>query len=109
MGETMRRKIVIFDDGSAGHVRSRKLKGGERMTDKNLLTEKIKASGLKRGFIAEKLGTSYERLKKLIDGETPFKAHEIQKLCYLLNITDLQEKERIFFAKNVEEISTERG
>lgn len=76
------------------------------MTDAKLLDEKIKASGLKLGFIAEKLGVSYHWLKKKVDGEVPLKAYEIQILCELLNITDLLEKERIFFAVNVEETST---
>lgn len=76
------------------------------MTNSTLLDAKIKASGLKRGFIAEKLGISYDWLKKKIDGIVPFKAYEIQILCDILNITDLQEKEQIFFAQNVEETST---
>lgn len=77
------------------------------MTDVTLLERKIEESGLKRGFIVEKLGTSYDRLKKLTAGKAHFKAYEIQILCDLLNITDLQEKNRIFFAKDVEENSTE--
>ena len=72
------------------------------MTDTNLLIKYIKKNGLKYGFIAEKLGISYHWLKKKIWNEVPFKAYEIQILCELLNITDLQEKERIFFAENVE-------
>ena len=76
------------------------------MTNTYLLSKKIKDSGLKRGFIAEKLGISYDWLKKKIDNEVAFKAIEIQILCDLLGITDLHEKERIFFAMNVEEIST---
>ena len=76
------------------------------MTDKTELKKKIEASGLKLGFIAEKLDISYHWLKKKIDGDVAFKAYEIQILCDLLNITDLQEKEKIFFADNVEENST---
>lgn len=72
------------------------------MTNSKLLKEKIKGSGLKIGHIAEKLGISYHWLKKKIEGEAAFKACEIQTLCSVLNITDLQEKEAIFFALNVE-------
>lgn len=68
------------------------------MTNTKLLKEKIESSGMKLGFIAEKLDISYHWLKKKIDGEVSFKAYEIQILCELLNITDLQEKELIFFA-----------
>ena len=76
------------------------------MTDTALLEKKIKDSGLKRGFIADKLGISYDWLKKKIAGEVQFKAIEIQILCSVLNITDLKEKDRIFFAENVEKTST---
>lgn len=78
------------------------------MTNTELLYEKIKTSGLKLGFIAEKLDISYGWLKKKIEGEIAFKAYEIQILCEILNITDLEEKERIFFALNVEKTSTEK-
>lgn len=72
------------------------------MTNSALLGAKIKESGLKLGFIAAKLGISYPWLKRKINGEVPFKAYEIQILCELLQITDLAEKDLIFFATNVE-------
>ena len=72
------------------------------MTNSALLSDKIKESGLKLGFIAEKPAISYPWLKRKINGEVPFKAYEIQILCDLLQITDLAEKDRIFFAENVE-------
>ena len=71
------------------------------MTNRKLLLKKIESSGLKLGFIAEKLGISYNWLKKKIDGEVSFKVYEVQILCNVLNIKDLQEKENIFFAENV--------
>lgn len=71
------------------------------MTDTKLLRQKIKDSGLRMGFLVGKLDTSYGWLDKKIDGVVPFKAWEIQVLCEVLNITDLQEKENIFFAENV--------
>lgn len=76
------------------------------MTNTVLLSNKIKDSGLKLGFIAEKLDISYHWLKKKISGEADLKAYEIQVLCELLAITDLEEKDAIFFASNVEETST---
>ena len=72
------------------------------MTNSALLYAKIKESGLKLGFIAEKLDISYPWLKRKINGDVPFKAYEIQILCELLQITDLSEKDLIFFASNVE-------
>lgn len=76
------------------------------MTNSDLLKNKIKESGVKLGFIVEKLNTSYHWLNKKIENEQSFKAWEIQTLCEILNITDPAEKDRIFFAKNVEKSST---
>lgn len=76
------------------------------MTNTKELKRKIRESGLKIGFIAEKLDVSYHWLNKKINNEIPFKAYEIQILCEVLSISDLEEKEAIFFAHDVEEIST---
>lgn len=77
------------------------------MTNSKLLKERIEQSGLKLGFIADKLGMSQYWFKKKVNNEKNFLAWEIQVLCKLLNITSLREKDRIFFAENVEEYSTE--
>lgn len=72
------------------------------MTNSKLLKKKIEESGLKLGFIVKKLGTSYAWFNKKLENGKEFTAVEIQMLCEILGITDLKEKERIFFAKNVE-------
>lgn len=77
------------------------------MTNTAALADKIKKSGLKRGYIADKLGLSYHWLDQKIKNKVAFKAFEIQILCEILDITDLEEKDAIFFARDVEEISTE--
>lgn len=69
------------------------------MTDTELLTSKIDESGLKRSFIAEKLGLSPYGLSKKINNENEFKGSEIKLLCQILNIKSLKEKEAIFFAE----------
>lgn len=92
----MLKKIQQQNDGQGGRI----------MTNTVLLYDKIKNSGLKLGFIAEKLGLSYEALRKKLQGKTAFKAIEIKILCDLLNIVDLKEKEHIFFANDVENYST---
>lgn len=76
------------------------------MTNSALLKQKIEEKGLKIGFIVEKLGTSYGWFNKKLNNEKDFIAREIQTLCELLDITDLAEKDRIFFAENVEKSST---
>lgn len=72
------------------------------MTNTNLLKAKIEESGLKIGFIAEFVGISRQLLWKKINNMTPFNQYEIEKMCKVLKITSLKEKEAIFFAENVD-------
>lgn len=53
-----------------------------------LLQQKIKDSGLKMGFIAEKLGRSRQALSDKIQGKTEFLSSEIRILCELLHLSD---------------------
>jgi hypothetical protein len=69
------------------------------MTNTDLLKEKIEKSGLKIGFIADFVGISRQLLWKKINNLTPFNQYEIDKMCEVLRITSLKEKEAIFFAK----------
>ena len=57
--------------------------------------KKIKDSGLKMGFIAEKLGRSRQALRGKIKGETEFLPSEVRVLCELLRLTD--EERRLIF------------
>ena len=66
------------------------------MTDTNLLLAKIKESGLKIGFIAEKLGISRATLSYRINNHSEFRAPEIARLRNLLGLTQ-DEQEKIFF------------
>lgn len=68
------------------------------MTNTKLLNEKIVESGLKRKFIAEKLGLSTYGLQRKIENISEFKASEISALCDVLDIKTVTEKEKIFFA-----------
>ena len=72
------------------------------MTDTEKLMEYVKDSGLKLGFIAEKMGLSRFGLYKKINNESDFKAREIENLCELLHITSMSDRNRIFFAKTVD-------
>lgn len=82
-------------------------KEGESVTNSELLKDRIEKSGLRYDFIAEQLTMSVYWFKKKVNNEKNFHAWEIQLLCKLLNITSLREKDRIFFAENVEKSSTE--
>ncbi len=69
------------------------------MTDTKLLNEIIFKSGLKKRWIADKMGLSPYGLTLKINNSSHFNANEIQTLCRLLEITSLRDKERIFFAQ----------
>lgn len=72
------------------------------MTDTLLLKEMIESSGLRIGFIADKLGIERTTLWKKVNNERSFKQNEIMQMCELLRIDSLEEKERIFFATDVD-------
>ena len=72
------------------------------MTDTLLLKEKIESSGLRIGFIADKLGIERTTLWKKVNNERSFNQNEIMQMCELLRIDSLEEKERIFFATDVD-------
>lgn len=67
------------------------------MVNTQLLDDRIKQSGLRVGFIVEKLGLSRNGFDKKRKGKTPFRTAEIYVICDLLNLND-EDKTRIFFA-----------
>lgn len=75
------------------------------MTDTDLLLEVIRGSGLRLGYIAEKLGITYYSLHKKIYNVTQFKATEIQTVSELLKLS-VEQREKIFFAVKVDYKST---
>lgn len=58
------------------------------MTDVERLKDKIKSSGLKKVYIAEKLGISYQGYLKKENGQNDFVASEIATLKTILNLSD---------------------
>lgn len=68
------------------------------MTNTELLEKAIDKSGFKKKFIAQKIGLTPYGLAKKINNITEFNASEIHRLCELLNINSLKEREKIFFA-----------
>lgn len=69
------------------------------MTNTEKLNDRIKASGLKKSYIAKTLGIVDATLSRKINNAQDFKAGEIGKLCKLLGIDTLEEKDDIFFAE----------
>ena len=72
------------------------------MTNTTLLENKIIKSGLKKSFIAKSMGLSPYGLTLKIRNINEFKASEIEKMCELLGIDDLEERSEIFFALKVD-------
>ncbi len=76
------------------------------MTDTELLWNIIDSKGIKRRAVAHAIGMSYQGFLNKMKHKRDFTATEIQRLCEFLNIESLEEKERIFFAGNVDGEST---
>lgn len=70
------------------------------MVDTQHLAEKIDNSGLKIGFIVDKLGITRQAFDYKKRNKRKFRTAEIYVLCDLLNIPD-DERQEIFFAKEV--------
>ena len=78
------------------------------MVDTQRLNDRIDRSGLKKYYIASKIGLTTYGLQKKITNQTQFKANEIEWLCIVLQIETLEEKEKIFFSKSVAKMETEK-
>ena len=66
------------------------------MIDTDKLLNLIKEKGLKKSFVAEKLGISRASLHKKANNITDFKGNEIKVLCDLLQM-DAGQRDAIFF------------
>lgn len=75
------------------------------MTDTQTLKNVVNKSGLKKIYIADKLGLSRNGLALKMNGKTEFTAAEIQMLADILRLT-AKDVQRIFFAKNVTKNAT---
>ena len=69
------------------------------MTNTELLEQKIKESGKKKGYLAAKCKLSPAGFRNCVMNKAEWKASQIDTLCKELHITDLSERQRIFFAK----------
>lgn len=69
------------------------------MTNTTLLEDKIAKSGKKVKFLAEKCGLSYAGFRNCVINKAEFKVSHVDILCEELSITDLKEKEMIFYFK----------
>lgn len=68
------------------------------MTNTKLLEEKIRQSGLKKGYLADRIGVSRTTFYTLLRNQSDFKVSQIKTLCDILGITDDETLKAIFFA-----------
>ena len=68
------------------------------MTNLELLEAKIKESGKKKTYLAEKIGLTYAGFRNCCLNKSEFRTGQVKILCEELNITNPKEKEAIFFA-----------
>lgn len=69
------------------------------MIDSKKLEALIQQSGLKKSYIAERLGVSRTTLCALLNNKTEFRASQIRTLCEILDIKDDETLRAIFFAR----------
>ncbi len=67
------------------------------MTNTEMLREKMRESGYKITYIANKIGLTYQGLMYKVNNKREFRASEIQALYVLLGMTE-EERNEIFFA-----------
>lgn len=69
------------------------------MTNTELFEGKVKESGKKKCYLAEKCGLSRAGFRNCETNKAEWTASQIEILCEELLITSLREKDAIFFAK----------
>lgn len=67
------------------------------MVDTDYLERKIKMSGKKKQYLADKIGCTRQYFTMKCRNKAPISADEIMILCNELHIDTLSEKEKIFF------------
>lgn len=76
------------------------------MVNTELLEEAIRASGKRKQYLADKIGCTIQSFRMRCTNRYEFKSTDIDILCQELGIRRLTDKERIFFARNVDKMST---
>ncbi len=72
------------------------------MTDTLKLKALLMLQGLTQEDLAKYLGLSTQTINMKLNNKRSFKLQEINKICNLLKIDDLQQRFLIFFADNVD-------
>lgn len=69
------------------------------MTNTELLERKIKESGKKKSYLAQKVGLTRAGFRNCCINKSEFRTGQVQILCDELGITSLKERQAIFFAQ----------
>lgn len=69
------------------------------MVDSKKLEDMIQQSGLKKGYLAERLGVSRSTFCALLNNKSEFRVSQVRTLCELLGIRDDETLRAIFFAQ----------
>ena len=72
------------------------------MTNTEKLEKAIRESGLRKSWIAERMGLSTYGFMRKVSNKNEFKTSEVQKLCEILSIRTTTERDEIFFANKVD-------
>jgi hypothetical protein len=75
------------------------------MTDTERLRDAIRNRGLKIGWIAEQMGLAPWSFTRKMNNVSEFTSREIMLCSQLIGLT-FTERDRIFFARDVEAVST---
>ena len=76
------------------------------MVDTQLLDISIQESGKTKSYLAKKCGISLQAFRLKRKNISPFTSDEVNVLCDELDIKALTRKEKIFFSKKVDNMST---
>ena len=75
------------------------------MTGRELLNERIKTAGIKKGTLCQEIDVTYKTLSKKLAGSSDFTESEMQNLTRILHLS-VEDRMAIFFAEEVDKMAT---
>lgn len=75
------------------------------MTGRELLNERIKTAGIKKGTLIKEIDVTYKTLARKLEGTSDFTETEMQTLSRILHLS-VEDRMAIFFADEVGEMAT---
>lgn len=72
------------------------------MTNTEEIRKLIKNKGLKLSYIASQIGLSPRAFTLKLENKYSFTVEEVAKLCEVLEIKSLKERDRLFFAQKAD-------